>query len=436
MIRRAHDARRAVVRRCSGGFTIMAELSHNPASHDIADAAGVPRSLWHNRDFMLLWSGQVVSTLGSQISLLAFPVIFLALTRSPAQTGLLTALRLLPYLLFGLPAGALIDRWDRKRVMLVCDTLRALAMGSIPLALAFGWLTSVQLYLVTFIEGMLSLFFSLAETACLPRVVPRQQLHDATARQTIADSAASVVGPSIFGVLYGVGGAAFPFLIDAITYAASVISLVFVQAPLQAERTAPPRRLWGEMREGWGWLWNHSLIRFLALLVSGLNLSSFGYTLIVLVLAERLGASEIAIGLLFAAGGVGALVGALLVGPLQRRVRFGPLLIGATWLWTITWLPFLFAPNILVLGIAMVISFVAVPIFLTVQYSYRLSQIPDELQGRVNSVFRLVLVASQALSLVLTGALLQAFGPFTAVLLLFVPQVALAILTTMNRQLR
>ncbi len=265
--------------------------------------------------------------------------------------------------------------------------------------------------------------------------MPPQQIHDATARQQVAESAAGIAGPSLFGVLYSVGGAAFPFLVDTICYAMSFIALLRVRVPLQVERAAP-RRLSGEVREGMVWLWNHALIRFLALLVGGLNLSSFGYTLIVLVLAERLDASEVAIGLLFAAGGVGALIGALLVGPLQRRMRFGPLLIVATWLWTITWLPFLFAPNLLVLGIAMVVAFVAVPIFLTVQYSYRLSQIPDELQGRVNSVFRLVLVASQALSLVLTGALLQAFGPFTTVLLLFIPQVALAILTTVNRRLR
>jgi MFS family permease len=413
----------------------MTELTNDRFGPDTTATTAPPRSLWRNRDFMLLWSGQTVSTLGSQVSLLAFPVLFLAITRSPAQTGLLTALRLLPYICFGLPAGALIDRWDRKRVMLICDALRALAMGSIPLALALGYLTSVQLYLVTFIEGALALFFGLAETACLPRVVPKQQLHDATARQQIAESAASVAGPSLFGVLYGVGGAAFPFLVDACSYAASVVSLLFVRAPLQAERVAVPRHLWGEVREGVAWLWQHPLIRFLALLVGGLNLSSFGYTLIVLVLAEQLGASEVAIGLVFAAGGVGALIGALLVGPLQRRFGFSSLLIGTTWLWAITWLPFLFAPNVLVLGVAMTISFVVVPIFLTVQYTYRLSQIPDQLQGRVNSVFRLVLVASQALGLVLTGALLQAFGPFLTVLL-FVPQGILAVATTLNRHVR
>src|SRR5262245_60065676 len=139
-------------------------------SLDIGPVSPRPASLWHNRDFMLLWLGQAVSTVGSQISLLAFPVLFLTLTGSPAQAGLMTAVRALPYVLFGLPAGALIDRWDRRLVMLLCDTGRALALGSIPLALALGVLSTAQLYLVSFIEGSLFLFFNLAETASLPQV--------------------------------------------------------------------------------------------------------------------------------------------------------------------------------------------------------------------------------------------------------------------------
>src|SRR5438128_297666 len=85
-----------------------------------------PRSLWRNRDFILLWSGHIVSAIGSEVSLLAFPLLALAITQSPAQAGLMAALRGLPYALFCLPAGALIDRWDRKRVMIICDSGRAL----------------------------------------------------------------------------------------------------------------------------------------------------------------------------------------------------------------------------------------------------------------------------------------------------------------------
>src|ERR1051326_6280022 len=128
------------------------------------DAPARP-SLWRNRDYMLLWSGQVVSNIGTQVSQLAFPLLILALTQSPALAGIAAALRALPYLIFSLPAGALIDRWDRKLVMIICDTGRALALGSIPVALLLGHLSIAQIFIVTTIEGTLFVFFNIAEVA-------------------------------------------------------------------------------------------------------------------------------------------------------------------------------------------------------------------------------------------------------------------------------
>src|SRR2546421_7780740 len=107
---------------------------NNAGVPDTRTAAVRPASLWRNRDFLLLWSGQMVSAIGSQVSLLAFPWLILAVTGSPVQAGLIAALRALPYLFFGLPAGALVDRWNRKRVMILCDAGRTLAMGSVPIA--------------------------------------------------------------------------------------------------------------------------------------------------------------------------------------------------------------------------------------------------------------------------------------------------------------
>src|SRR5215472_8753302 len=107
-------------------------LSWGKAMPNTPTTPARPASLWHNRDFLLLWSGQIVSAVGSQVSLIAFPWLILAVTGSPAQAGLIAAMRTLPYILFGLPAGALIDRWNRKRVMILCDTGRALALLSIP----------------------------------------------------------------------------------------------------------------------------------------------------------------------------------------------------------------------------------------------------------------------------------------------------------------
>ncbi len=126
-----------------------------------------PKSLWRNRDYLFLWSGQALSDIGGAVSELAFPLLVLAVTHSPAQAGFLAALRALPATLFSLLAGVLVDRWDRKRVMLVCDIGRALSLASIPLAYALGHLTIWQLYLTAFLEGTLMIVFKLAKTAAV-----------------------------------------------------------------------------------------------------------------------------------------------------------------------------------------------------------------------------------------------------------------------------
>src|SRR6266481_362517 len=187
-----------------------------------------PLSLWRNRDYVLLWSGQTVSSIGTQVSMLAFPLLILAITHSPAQAGIIAALHGLPYALFILPAGALIDRWDRKRVMILCDTGRALALGSIPLALALGRLTIVQLYIVSLVEGTLFTFFSLAETACLPQVVLKEQLPTGVAQSTVIDSISGMLGPSLSGALYSIG-LAIDYLTLPISYTASVLTLFLIK---------------------------------------------------------------------------------------------------------------------------------------------------------------------------------------------------------------
>src|SRR6266446_1877136 len=394
-----------------------------------------PTPLWRNRDFMLLWSGQLVSSVGSRVSLLAFPLLVLAITHSPAQAGLIAALRGIPYALFVLPAGALIDRWDRKRVMILCDSGRALALGSIPLALIFGHLTIAQLYIVSLVEGTLFTFFNLAETACLPRVVSKEQLSTAVAQNMVIDSTSGLLGPSLGGALYSIGRA-IPFLTDAISYAASVLSLFFIKTKLQEARNPAPTRLWADIREGLSWLWHQPLIRFIALLTGGITMPVIGYALILIVLAQGQHASSFAIGLIFACGGIGSILGSLLVTPLEKRFSFPQLMIGSTWVWALTWLLFAIAPNPFILGVVTSLSFIIVPIYTSVQFGYRLALIPDHLQGRVNSVFRLIAVGGEPIGLVVTGVLLQAIGPFSTVLVLFVPQLMLSIAAPFNKHFR
>lgn len=413
------------------------------ANAQIGSAASTyPRSIWRNHDYLLLWSGQIVSATGSRVSQLAFPLLMFAVTHSPAQAGFLSAARGVAYAVCMLPAGALVDRWNRKRVMILSDAGRVLALGSIPIAVALGHLTIVQLYVVSLIEGALFVFFGLAEAAAIPQVVGKEQIGDATAQVQIIDSASGLIGPSLGGALFSFGQL-FPFLADAISYLCSVVSLCFIRREFQEERVAVEtptdmtlRQLYAEVREGLIWLWREPLLRFIALLTGGLIFPVAGYALIIIVLAQGQHASNVAVGLIFAAGGAGTLVGALLSGQVQRRFGFAQIMIAGTWMWALTWLLFSVARTPLALAIATGATFVVVPIYMATQFSYRLRLIPDHLQGRVNSVFRLIAFGSEPLGLALTGVLLQLWGPITTILILFLPQLALAIAATWSRSLR
>jgi MFS family permease len=198
--------------------------------------------LWRNRDFILLWSGQVVSTIGTRITSIAFPLLVLAETHSPAQAGLVGFAQSLPYMLFYLPAGALVDRWDRKRVMLVADAGRAIALGSLALALALGTFELTHVIAVAFVEGALFVFFSLSESAALPQVVAKEQLSTAVAQNQALIQGADLAGQPLGGLLFGISRL-FPFAADAISYAISFVSLLFIRSQFQEERVRSTTRL-------------------------------------------------------------------------------------------------------------------------------------------------------------------------------------------------
>lgn len=421
-------------------MTERAPAASDPSSRQAQVYRAGAASLWRNRDYMILWGGQLVSSVGSMVSELAFPLLILAVTHSPAAAGFATALRFGPYLLLMLPAGALIDRWNRKRVMICCDVGRALALGSIPLAATTGHLTLPLVFAAALVEGTLYVFFSLGEMAAIPQVVPPPQLAAASSQSQAASSVSQILGPALGGLLFSLG-AGLPFFLDAVSYACSVGSLVLIRSRFEVVHSThaalSARQLWREVRDGGRWLWQQHALRSLALLTGGLMACSAGYPLIVIVVAQRMHASSAAIGLVLAAGGLGGIVGALVAGPLLYRLPLGPLVVGLIWALALTWPPYAFAPNLWVLAGILAVTFVVVPPYFAAQFSYRMRVIPDALQGRVSSIYRLLAFGiGQPVGLIAAGALLQAFGPVRTVLILFVPQVALALAATADRGLR
>src|SRR3954468_16292414 len=197
--------------------------------------------LWRNRDFIVLWSGQVVSTIGTRVTGVAYPLLVLAETGSPAKAGVVGFAQTLPYILFYLHAGALVDRWDRKRTMIVADGGRTLALGSLAIALALDEFTFAQVVVVAFVEGSLFVFFSLSESAALPQIVPKEQLPTAVAQNQARIQGADLVGQPLGGALFGLSRL-LPFAADAISYSVSFVSLLFVRPAFQEQRERTPLR--------------------------------------------------------------------------------------------------------------------------------------------------------------------------------------------------
>jgi predicted MFS family arabinose efflux permease len=371
--------------------------------------------LWRNRDYMLLWSGQVVSVLGSSVSSIIVPLLILALTNSPAAAGIGGALTAIPYVLFSLPAGALIDRWDRKKVMVLCDLGRSIAFASIPIAMWFDVITIWQLYVVAFVEGTLFVFFNIAEVAALPRVVPKEQLGDATAQNMSTFGVAGMIGPGLGGFLFQSVGRAVPFVLDAFSYLASALSLLFIKTNFQGERAPAERRLRAEIMEGLRWAWNEPLVRVTSFISGGMNLTWAASVLIIIVLAKQMGAGEAAIGTIFSIGSVGGIVGAALGGRINRRFTIGQIVVGTTWVNVLLFPVYALAPNIITLGLISAVLYTVLPIYSVAVLSYRLALIPDALQGRVNSAVRLVAFGGIPLGSTLGGFLLEQIGAVNSI---------------------
>ncbi len=395
------------------------------------------RPLWTNRDFLLRLSGETISTFGSAISDLAFPLLVLILTGSPAQTGLTLGLEVLPFLLFSLPAGAWIDRWNRKYVMIFCDLGRALILVSIPLALFTGHLTIIQLYCAAFVEGTLAIFFEIAGLSGFSRIVSRQQVPQALTVAGVSNGTAAIVGQPISSFLFFTIGRSVPFLFDAVSYVLSAFSLLFIKTPLQQHREATPRHLRKEIVEGFMWLWERPLFRFQALLGCGLSFVAYTETLVVLLLAQRLHALSSTTGFIFLLGSLGGIVGSLIASPVIHRFNFGQIMISTFWMRALLWPLYALAPSPLVLGMIMFGLTLVEAISSNTNVSYRLALVPDHVQGRVNSVHRLFGYGiGRPLGVIVAGALCQSIGVIPTILIFFAGWIMLAISMALNVHVR
>lgn len=368
-----------------------------------------PRPLWRNRDFMLLWTGQVLSTVGMRISTIAYPLLVLALTGSPLQAGIVGFAQALPFLLLYLPAGALVDRLDRRRIMLVADLVRAAALASVVLALFGGWLTITHLVVVVFVDGAGFVFFQLSESAALPHLVHRTQLPAALAQNQARENGAEIAGQPLGGALFA-AGQALPFLVDAVSYLLSFLGVLFIRPKLQQERQRAGTNLLAEMAEGLRWLWRQRFLRALAVLVGASNMVLNALTLVLIVRAQGMGASPALIGLLLGFSGGAAVLGALAAPWLHRRIAGRFVIVGSLWVWGASTALLVWMPTPITLGLAAAGGAVIGPLFNVAVSAYRYALAPDRLLARTQSAMRLIAWGTIPLAPLMAGALLQWIG--------------------------
>jgi hypothetical protein len=281
-------------------------------------------------EFLKLWFGGFISTLGFHISILAMQLTAAAVVgATPFEMGLLGAAQFLPRLVFGLVAGAWVDRVRRRPVMIAADMGRAMLLASIPIAYIAGQLSIGQLYLVALGVGALSVFFSVAAQAYVPVLVGRANLVDANSRMSAGEAVAQIGGPNLAGVLVQVLTAPIAIGLDALSYVVSGICIAWIRRrEPSVVRAGPRRHIGAEIGEGLAVVAAHPILRALvgAALNIGLFTGGFRGALIVLYLVQ-LGITPIEFGIIYSVGGAAALAGAVVAQPVARAVGLGPTLV-------------------------------------------------------------------------------------------------------------
>jgi MFS family permease len=376
-------------------------------------APGKP-SLWRNQDFRRLWIGQTVSQVGSQVSLVAVPfTAVVVLGVSPFQAGLLGMFEFLPFLLVGLPAGAIVDRLPHRAVLIVSDIGRTLVMGSIPVAAVLGDLTLVQLYIAAFISGVLTVFFDVAYQSYLPALVEPSELVDGNGKLELSRSAATLSGPSLGGALASLIGAPKAIAVDAASYVWSVVFLLRIRRRDVVEKAilAPGEdkaSMRSQIGEGLRYVVTHRLLRPIACCTATWNLfGNMTMAIYVLFAVRELGMSATTIGVVLSVGALGNLAGAAVVSRLTQRIGVGKLIVAGVLVSPIAFLvPFATSATAIPFLIAagVVESFGGV-IYNVGQVSLRQGITPSRLLGRLNASMRFIVWGTIPIGSFLGGVL-------------------------------
>jgi MFS family permease len=383
-----------------------------------ADAAASPTpGLWRHGGFLRLWAGQTASQFGEQFGNLAIPVIAVSvLSASSFQVGLLNTFETLAFLVIGLPAGAWIDRWIKRKVMLRADLIRAVLLAAIPIL----WLTHVlafwQLLVVGTAVGVCSVFFDVGYQSFIPNLVRGDQIGEANSKLETSAQVARIAGPAAAGGLLAILAAPLLLAATAVTYLLSFLALTSIRDTEVAKAREDRRPLVVEIKEGLAWVFRQPLLVRIVLCTGiGNLLSALAFTMMPLLVLRELGLSPAIYGLIGSAGAVGGLLGASLSGRIQKWIGEGhaiPVaqLIYAASLFVFPLAAFLPGAAIPLLIVGEFLLTFSVLVYNIAQVSFRQRICPPALLGRMNASIRFIVWGVLPIGGFIAGVLATGIG--------------------------
>jgi MFS family permease len=360
-----------------------------------------------NRNFRLLWIGQVLSDLGSQIGTLAYPLLVLALTHSAVIAGVVGTAANAAAFLVRLPAGAFTDRVDRRRTLIVCDAVRTLALGLLAALVAVHAVDWPLVLVVALIDRVGDTLFTPAAIAALPLIVEDEHLESAWAVSEGRQYAANLVGPPLGGVLYGLGRAV-PFVADAVSYGISVFTSRGLRGEFApAAEAGGGRGLWADAFDGLRLLWQDALLRAVLIQAPLLNFAFNGAIFTVILGLRRNGSSAAVIGGAEAVIMLGGLLGALVAAPIRRRLT----VLQAILVLTVSGaLLMLLAAAVMpspAVAVPLAIPLILSPATNAALFAIVLRRTPPAVHGRVNNGLLQVAIALAAVAPLVSGVVVD-----------------------------
>ncbi|MFD4262622.1 MFS transporter [Streptomyces sp. NPDC058534] len=364
-------------------------------ARDADRAAGRPakdtRPLWRQRDFGVFWAAQTLSVLGDSFALIALPLLVLEATGSIARMGLLTAVGGAAAVLAAVFAGAVVDRVDRRKLLIGCDLVRMVMYGLVPVVWLFGpqiWL----LYVVLPLCEAVGMLFAVGYVTVVRSLVGTKQLTEANGRLNATAAAAGVLGPLCAGVVAGWSGPATAIGVDAASFGVSAACVVFVRFRSRPADDTPAtgRRpgLWQDLRTGIAFLRRHPVLRSLTVLLCGFSFLTLGLNdLVIYHLKHDLGRDDGTVGTVMAVGALGTITGALLVARARRMLGFGPTWTGAVAVCGLAFAGLGWVSEVPAVALLSAAFLACVGMAGTCSMSLRQEVTPEHLLGRVTSAF-------------------------------------------------